>query len=79
MEGLRAGRLRVVLDLGPWLLLRFAADPATRSAAWLPSGSPIWIALQRQGLQAEWHAIRCTLYSPPSAGPPGGIAAPTSE
>ncbi len=78
-DELRTGRLRVVLDLGPWLLLRFAAGPAPRPDARPRRGSSAWIALQRQDLEAEWHAIRCTLYSPPPAGMPGGIPSRTSE
>jgi hypothetical protein len=50
-----AGELTVVIDLGPWMLLRFAPGGSTR-AVWLPA--------QRRGLEAKWHALRCAVYSP---------------
>jgi len=59
----RAGRLSVAVDLGNWLLLRFDAEPVRR-ATWMDR-APAWIAVQRPGLEADWHAIRCTVYSPP--------------
>lgn len=52
------GDLRVVIDLGPWMLLRFrAAEPGRRSPA-------VWLPVQRRGLEAQWHALRCAVYSP---------------
>ncbi len=53
-----AGALRVVIDLGPWMLLRFeAADSSWRHrATWLPA--------QRLGLEVQWHALRCAVHSP---------------
>lgn len=52
------GDLRVAIDLGPWMLLRFvpSASGARAGTTWLP--------LQRRGLEAEWHALRCAVYSP---------------
>ncbi len=58
-----AGELCVAIDLGAWLLLRFDRPPGRfgRRAAWLP--------VQRRGLEAQWHAFRCGVYSPrPAAG-----------
>jgi hypothetical protein len=53
-----SGELRVALDFGPWMLLRF--EPAQSSwrsrATWLPA--------QRRGLESRWHALRCAVYSP---------------
>ena len=61
------GDLRVVIDLGPWMLLRFsAAEPARRWSA-------IWLPVQRRGLETQWHALRCAVYSPRPA--PGADAA----
>jgi len=54
-----AGEVDVALDLGAWMLLRFRPVPAalrTRPARWLP--------VQRRGLEAQWHALRCAVYSP---------------
>ena len=52
------GDLRVAIDLGPWMLLRFTAA--------LPEARPrnAWLPVQRGGLEAEWHALRCAVYSP---------------
>jgi hypothetical protein len=53
-----SGDLRVVLDLGPWMLLRFEPAESTGRvrATWLPA--------QRLGLEPQWHAMRCAVYSP---------------
>ncbi|MGZ5713510.1 MAG: hypothetical protein ACXWIG_05075 [Caldimonas sp.] len=58
-----AGELRVAIDLGSFLLLRFVphgrSGPAV--ARWIPVG--------RRGQEREWHALRCAVYSPrPAAG-----------
>ena len=54
-----AGALSVAIDLGSWMLLRFVpAAPALRS------GRTIWLPVQRVGIEAQWHALRCAVYSP---------------
>ncbi|MEO7337237.1 MAG: hypothetical protein ABIV63_11705 [Caldimonas sp.] len=53
------GKLRVALDLGAWMLLRFESITPRRRTTWLP--------LQRRGLEADWHALRCAVYSPQPA------------
>ena len=51
------GDLHVAIDLGRWMLLRFT--PAA------PTGArPIWLPVQRLGIESQWHALRCTVYSP---------------
>ena len=57
------GDLSVALDLGSFLLLRFIAQGRSGLAAvrWIPVG--------RRGLEHEWHAFRCAVYSPrPASG-----------
>jgi hypothetical protein len=61
------GEIGVAMDLGPWLLLRFRPTRAPRRSR--------WIALQRGGLEAPWHALRCALYSPRPAAETGAAAA----
>ena len=57
------GDLSVALDLGSFLLLRFVAEG--RSGP----GAARWIPVGRRGLEHEWHAFRCAVYSPrPAAG-----------
>jgi hypothetical protein len=53
-----SGDLSVAIDLGPWMLLRFspAAPEARARTTWLPA--------QRRGLEYQWHALRCAVYSP---------------
>jgi len=53
-----SGDLSVAIDLGAWMLLRFS--PA------LPQARPrsTWLPVQRHGLEAQWHALRCAVYSP---------------
>ena len=61
------GDLHVAIDLGPWMLLRFRpAVPGHR-------GRAVWLPVQRRGLEAQWHALRCSVYSPRPA--PGADAA----
>jgi hypothetical protein len=52
-----AGRLAVMIDLGPALLLRLRPEPhaATR-----------WIAVTQNEAGSAWHALRAALYSRPS-------------
>ena len=49
--------VRVVLDLGAWMLLKFCAD-----APWqrLRGG---WIPVQRQGIETHWASLRCAVYA----------------
>ena len=56
-----SGDLTVALDLGGWMLLRFVPG--------VPGGSARWIAVQRRGLELQWHALRCAVYAPRSATP----------
>jgi hypothetical protein len=53
----RSGPLTVAIDWGSFLLLRI--DSGRRAQLWLP--------VQRRGLEREWHALRCAVYSPPRA------------
>ena len=58
------GELLVALDLGSFLLLRFRPEGRTGP------GATCWIPVGQRGLEREWHAFRCAVYSPrPAAGP----------
>jgi len=62
-ENAPSGELCVAIDLGAWMLLKFdgPARRFGRRATWLP--------VQCHGLDAQWHAFRCAVYSPrPAAG-----------
>jgi hypothetical protein len=37
------------------MLLRFTPDAPARMT---------WLPVQRRGLEAQWHALRCAVYSP---------------
>ena len=53
-----SGELSVAIDLGPWMLLRFSpALPDARARV-------VWLPVQRRGLESQWHALRCAVYSP---------------
>ena len=54
-----AGEIDVALDLGGWMLLRFRPVSAARRER-----SRRWLPVQRPGLEAHWHALRCAVYSP---------------
>ena len=49
-------RVRVLLDLGGFMLLRLEADDSA-----IPL-KPLWLPLQRHGLRAHWHDLRCALH-----------------
>lgn len=69
-DHMEIGRLRVMLDLSAFMLLSF--KPLQAQAR--PRVQ--WIAVQRRGLDAHWHALRCAVYSaPPQASPltPGDL------
>ena len=62
------GDLRVAIDLGRWMLLRFTPAVSTGARA-------VWVPVQRLGLESQWHALRCSVYSPrpvPREDPAGG-------
>jgi hypothetical protein len=65
----RCGTLEVAMDLGSFLLLRLVDE--RRRSAWLP--------VQRRGLEAQWHALRCAVYAPAprAAGEPTAGALPS--
>jgi hypothetical protein len=52
----KAGHLQVVIDLGPWMLLRFIADE--------PRMRPTWLPVQALGIRPHWHALRCAVHAP---------------
>ena len=60
----RQGEVELALDLGAWLLLSFRPQVSGRAAR------RRWLPLQRAGLEADWHALRCALYSPRPAAEP---------
>ena len=51
------GRVAVAMDFGAWMLLKFEHDvtAARRRVTWLP--------VQRRGIEPQWHALRCAVYS----------------
>ncbi|MBC7482462.1 MAG: hypothetical protein H7337_11330 [Rhizobacter sp.] len=53
-----AGDILVAIDLGAWMLLRFR--PAIAS----PLRRPIWLPIQRWGIEPQWHALRCAVHAP---------------
>lgn len=56
-----AGRIAVALDLGAWMLLKFDRRDVPRHRR------TVWIPVQRRGLEAQWHALRCAVYCARSA------------
>ncbi|MFM8901200.1 MAG: hypothetical protein ACKOF9_14805 [Burkholderiales bacterium] len=48
----------VCMDLGSWMLLQLRAHS---DDAGLPRRHR-WLPLQRQGLELQWHGLRCALY-----------------
>jgi len=67
------GRLAVAFDMGVWMLLRFDAQSGAHAsrAAWVP--------VQRLGLEAQWHGLRCAVYCARPAEAHAGAAALRSD
>ncbi len=55
-EPVCSGCLVVSVDCGGWMLLHFTPDNGTV----LQRGT--WLPVQRRGHEADWHALRCTVY-----------------
>ncbi len=63
VERVESGELTVAVDLGSFLLLTLTrADASHRNAR-------RWLPVQRRGLEADWHALRCAVHSPPPVAP----------
>lgn len=59
-----SGSLSVALDLGNWMLLKFAGKDLQKRER------VIWLPIQRRGLESQWHALRCAVYcARPTASP----------
>ena len=56
-----AGDISVAIDLGAWMLLCFRPLNASR---WR---RPIWLPVQRRGIEPQWHALRCAVHAPQPA------------
>jgi hypothetical protein len=61
-QGPEPAALAVAIDLGSFLLLTLTAEAAGRQ-------SRRWLPVQRRGLDDDWHALRCAVYSPPPVTP----------
>ncbi|MDO9234799.1 MAG: hypothetical protein Q7U28_02040 [Aquabacterium sp.] len=57
-EEIGLSQVQVMLDAGSWLLLKFV--PKGR----LNPLSMHWLPVQRRGIEGQWHALRCAVYSP---------------
>ncbi len=55
------GDVTVLVDVGPWMLLRFRASR---------TGFARWLSAHRAGAPGQWHALRCAVYSPRPAATP---------
>jgi hypothetical protein len=54
------GQVCVMLDLGDWVLLRFAANMRGKAGA----VQRIWLPMSRGEAGAAWHGLRTALHSP---------------
>ncbi len=52
------GDISIAIDLGAWMLLRFRPVNASRWSL------PIWLPVQRRGIEPQWHALRCAVHAP---------------
>ncbi len=68
VERTESGALAVALDLGSFVLLSLTRTEASHRPA------RRWLPVQRRGLEGDWHALRCALYSPPPAVPKAAAA-----
>ena len=56
-DDMEVSELRVALDLGGWMLLRFRCDAPRHT--WRRG----WIPVQRRGIESHWHALRCAVHA----------------
>jgi hypothetical protein len=56
----RPGQVALMLDLGPWMLVRFSPAGAGRHGA-------VWLPLSRRDAAAAWPALRVALHAPQPA------------
>ena len=63
IERIESGELAVAFDAGAFLLLVLTRVQGSNRLA------RRWLPVQRRGLEAEWHALRCAVYSPPPVEP----------
>ena len=56
-DPVEVSELRVVLDLGGWMLLRLHSDAPRRALR------RSWVPVQRRGIEPQWHALRCAVYA----------------
>ena len=66
------GQVQVMLDVGRWLLLRFAPVPGpdTRAVRPLNAQRRVWVAVPAADAGAAWHGLRAALYSRAALNPP---------
>ena len=63
----QVGQLDVAIDLDAFMLLRLTTSTGPRRLR------RIWLPIGRRGIEHEWHALRCAVYSPrPPAGEDAG-------
>ncbi|MDL2338362.1 MAG: hypothetical protein QFE16_11015 [Pseudomonadota bacterium] len=57
-EEIGPAQVRVMIDAGGWLLLKFVQDARStpRSVHWVP--------VQREDVEAQWHGLRCAVFAP---------------
>ena len=72
---------QVLIDIGPWLLIRLWPGPGVSSAAPIAAAlharNRAWLAVSVGDAGPAWHALRAALYSRPSAPHPSDNARPT--
>lgn len=66
-RGPRLGNVTVSLDLETALLLTFSSADGQRA-------SRVWLPLTRSGQPAQWHVLRCALYSPRQSASAGSLS-----
>ena len=63
IEHIESGALAVAIDAGAFMLLVLTRLHGSNRLA------RRWLPVQRRGLEADWHALRCAVYSPPPVTP----------
>ena len=74
VERVESGALTVAVDLGSFLLLTLTRVDGSHLVA------RRWLPVQRRGLEADWHALRCAVHAPPPVAPdPAAANEPLAE
>jgi hypothetical protein len=71
--GRQAGQVTLMLDLGRWMLVRFAPAELAATLGRAPPWLQLWLPLSSRDAGASWSGLRAALYALPAQGDTPGM------